>query len=307
MKKLNFFVLFFIISFSVYSQSKRDSIMYLWGAVPIYEYGTPLKSCETNFENLFKNWNPVNVTNAHEYELLDFKFIETITDTIRYNYYRNYFSSGDAFGNSGTTNSSEKGKFKTLSGKTVIERTKISECFVRPTFINREIFDQRGLSAEAKKILTEEFTRQARELLMREMNIDTMKLIHTAGEIFKTRKFKSPSVFGDLDVGSKRGTKYNLVSTDSISRILFDFLVKGEANYEGLSIQEIRAFTLEQILVYRISTQLAFNRSVHFGDKVYVVRFRYYGATYPVYVICNPDTKKVVMDFFFKNIYINIK
>ena len=131
MKKLTFSVLFFIISFSVYSQSKLDSIMYLWGAVPIYEYGTPLKSCETNFENLFKNWNPVNVTNAHEYELLDFKFIETIADTIRYNYYRNYFSSGDAIGNSGTTYDNEKDKFKTLNGKTVIETC-------RPVFIRHE-------------------------------------------------------------------------------------------------------------------------------------------------------------------------
>lgn len=44
-----------------------------------------------------------------------------------------------------------------------------------------------------------------------------------------------------------------------------------------------------------------------FGDKVYVVRFKYHGALYPVNMICNPDTKKVVMDSFFYNITIRTR
>lgn len=321
MKKLIVSILFFIISFSVYSQNKFDTIQLsiynqnkfdsihksiMGNPVPIYEYGAPLTSCETNFKNLFKNWNTVNVTNAHEYELLDFTFVETIADTTRYNYYRNYFSGGDAFGSSVSSSSSDRFKFKTIKGKRITEETKITERFVRPTFIYSEFFDQRGRSAEAKKILSEEFTSHARELLMREMNIDTMKLIYTAGEIFKTRKFKSHSDFGDSFEAQIGRMRYELASTDSISRKLFDILIK-DGNYEGLSIEEKRALTLEEILVMRISNQLGFNKLVHFGDKVYVVRFKYHLAMYPVYVICNPTTKKVIVDSFFKKITMKTK
>jgi len=291
MKKLIFSVLFIIVSISVYSQDKIDSFKsILDNYVPIYEIGTPLTSCETNFENLFKNWTAVNVTNAHEYELLDFKFVETIADTPRYNYYRNYFSGGEPVGSSISTMSSSKGK---LNGKGVLEETKISERFVKPTFIYSEFFDQRGSSEETKKILSEEFSRQARELLMREINIDTMKLIHMEGEIFKEK-----SSSGEI---RKKHIEYDLASTDSISKKVFNNIVNSEST-EGLSIEEKRALGLEEILVTRISYQSNFNKNVHFGDKVYVVRFKYHLTTYPVYVICNPDTKKVVVDHFFKNI-----
>jgi hypothetical protein len=306
MNKLILSVLFLIINISVFSQKKTDLIMtMLDNFVPIYEIGSPLTSCESNFENLFKNWTAVNVTNAHEYELLDFKFVETIADTKRYNYYRNYFSGGEPVGSSISTKSSTKGSYKTLNGKRVLEETKIYERFVKPTFIFSEFFDQRGSSEETKKILSEEFTRQARELLMREINIDTMKLIYKEGKIIKTKKAQSSS--GEL-VRKKR-IEFDLASTDSISRQVFDNLSntrrETKSNTEVLSIEEKRAFGLEEILVLRISSQSIFNKNVHFGDKVYVVRFRYYGATYPVYVICNPDTKKVVIDSFFKNITID--
>jgi hypothetical protein len=76
---------------SVHGQSYIDTVtnFIMGNPVPIYEYGAPLTSCETNFENLFKNWTPANVTNAHEFELLDFSFVENLSDTARYNYYRN--------------------------------------------------------------------------------------------------------------------------------------------------------------------------------------------------------------------------
>jgi len=58
-----FIIFFFLSSVSAYSQTKQDSITNLiWGnPVPIYEFGAPLTNCETNFENLFKNWNSGNV------------------------------------------------------------------------------------------------------------------------------------------------------------------------------------------------------------------------------------------------------
>lgn len=305
MNKLIFPVILLILSVSAYSQSKQDSLKTaLWGnPVSIYEYGAPLTSCETNFLNLFNNWNTEQVTNAREYQLLDFKFVETLSDKARYNYYRNYFSGAEAFGSSGSSFNSSSSKMKTLNGKAYNEETKISERFVWPTYIYRELFDQRGLSSETKMLCSDEYLQQARELLMHEMNIDTMNLIHYQGEISKIDTIKANSEFLK-DVIKTMRIVYNMASTDSISNRLFEFLTKGKMNFKNLSLQEKRALMLEEILVYRISNQSAFNQLVHFKDKVYAVNFRYHGALYTAYVICNPDTKKVVMDNFFKNITI---
>ncbi|MBN2662011.1 MAG: hypothetical protein JXR68_00055, partial [Bacteroidales bacterium] len=97
-KTLAFIILITTSTIMAYSQTNIDSISHslLGNRVSIYEYGDSLISCETNFENLFKNWMPRNVTNAREYKLLEYKFVETIADTVRYNYYRNYFSGGEA-------------------------------------------------------------------------------------------------------------------------------------------------------------------------------------------------------------------
>lgn len=52
-------------------KSYIDSVnnLILGNPILIFEHGSPLTSCETSFKNLFKNWTPANVTNAHEYEL----------------------------------------------------------------------------------------------------------------------------------------------------------------------------------------------------------------------------------------------
>lgn len=305
-------LLLFISSLGAYSQTKQDSItnFILGNPLPIYEFGAPLTSCETNFENLFKNWNPGNITNAREYELLDFSFIETIADTTRYNYYRNYFSGGEPVYSSVAFFDFKGSKLKNLNGKTYNEETEISERFVRPGYIHSELFDQRGLPAEAKKILSEEFKRQAQELLTREINIDSLHLKYSAGEMFRIDTLRSV-------VKSVENThmSYNVASTDSISKDYIDITLKNymgnssqkENNNTDLTIQKRRALALEELLIERITNQVSFNKLVHFGDKVYVVRFRYNGAMYPVYVICNPDTKKVVMDTFFKNITIRTR
>ncbi|MBK5261679.1 MAG: hypothetical protein JJE17_03775 [Peptostreptococcaceae bacterium] len=177
--KRKLILILFLVSSSMMAncQLKKDSISDSFNnKVSIYEYGDSLSSCETNFENLFKNWNPGNITNAREYELLDFSFVETIADTTRYNYYRNYFSGGEPVYCSMASFSSKSSKLKKRNGKTYNEETEISERFVRPGYIHSEIFDQRGLPEEVKKILSEEFKRQAQELLTREINIDTLHL-----------------------------------------------------------------------------------------------------------------------------------
>lgn len=314
MKRNLLFILLFISIIVAYSQTKhqQDSItnFILGNPVPIYEFGAPLTSCETNFENLFKNWNPGNITNAREYELLDFSFIETIADTTRYNYYRNYFSGGEPVYSSGAFFDFKGSKLKNLNGKTYNGETEISERFVRPGYIHSELFDQRGLPEDAKNLFTEEFKRQAQELLIREINIDTLHLKYSAGEIFRIDTIRSV-------VKSVENThiSYNVASTDSISKDYIDITLKNymgnsspKENYNtDLTIQKRRTLALEELLIERITNQVSLNKLVHFGDKVYVVRFRYNGAMYPVYVICNPATKKVVMDTFFKNITIHTR
>ena len=295
---------------STHSQAYIDTVnnFVMGNPVPIYEYGAPLTSCETNFKNLFKNWTPVHVTNAHEYELLDYSFVETLTDTARYNYYRNHFSGGNVFCSSMTTNSSQSTKVIKRNGKSFIEITETSECFVGLRYAYGELYDQRRLTEEAKKVYSEDFTKQARELLMREINIDTMKLVHTTGDIYTTKKEKSNSKsFGKMNTIEKGHLTYDLASTDSISKKPFNFLVKLEGNPKELSLEEKRAMALEEIMLTKISSQYEFNKLVHFGDKVYVVRFRYQGAIYNDYFICNPETKKVVKEYFFKNITIQTR
>ena len=49
--------------------------------VNIYEYGAPLYTCETNLKNLFQNWNNSQINNSHEYSLINYAFVEEISDT----------------------------------------------------------------------------------------------------------------------------------------------------------------------------------------------------------------------------------
>lgn len=74
----------------VLSQSKKSSTSYIQGS--IYEVGDSLTTCETNLDNLYRNWHNGNITNAKQYELDKYTLVETISDSARYRYYRNYFS-----------------------------------------------------------------------------------------------------------------------------------------------------------------------------------------------------------------------
>lgn len=45
----------------------------------VYEYGVPITCAEDNFKNLFNNLNSDNFVNAADFELLDYKYLFTIT------------------------------------------------------------------------------------------------------------------------------------------------------------------------------------------------------------------------------------
>jgi hypothetical protein len=57
-----------------------------WDQLNMYEYGVPLTSCESNFENLFHNW-PKWVTNYQQTELLSYEYVETLENSARIEYY----------------------------------------------------------------------------------------------------------------------------------------------------------------------------------------------------------------------------
>ena len=275
----------------IYGQSQSNKISNpLEEPVSIYEYGENITSCETNFRNLLSNWNTENITNANEYEFVNISFVESISDSIRYIYYRNYFSGGEPVYSS----------IKSNRG-TGFNGSKIYEYYVVPGYIHQEIYDRRLLPDKTKEILSKEFMQQAQKLLELEINIDTLSLIYYSGKISKIDTIKSGSDFFD-DFVQKSYLEYNLASTDSISNDYIDFSITRKKNPENINVQKRKALILEDLLIERISKQVSFNKQVHINDKVYLIKFTYLGKTYTDYVICSSCSKKIVIDCFFKNI-----
>jgi hypothetical protein len=297
MKINTLYILLFISTIGMSGQTKTDTKLdNFWdGYVTIYEYGAPLTSCETNFKNLLENWHTANITNANEYKFVDISFVESISDSIKYRYYRNYFSGGEPVFSSIQTNRGEGPN-----------RKEIYRLYVAPGYIHQELYDRRLLPEQSKKIFSKEFMQQAQGILELEINIDTLSLVLFSGEIFKIDTIETGSDFWGNYVQKSHGV-FNLASTDSISKEYIDISIKREKDSEDLNMQERRALVLEGLLIERISNQVLFNNQVHIGDKVFSIQFIYRGTTYTDYVICNPDNKKVVIDSFFKNITIDTK
>lgn len=265
--------------------------MYGQKKMSIYELGDSIVNYETNFENLIDNWTTVNVTNAYEFKAFRYAFVETLTDSARYNYYRNFFSgvevlSASTSGNSGVENGHEYRRF-----------------YIRPGYAHGDFYDTRGLTEKQKTILSDDFIQKGKELLTRYLNVDKMNLKHYSYENHKADTIWRAS---DHSISSIRfsSNSSNIASPDSISANYIDISILGKKTTEQLDTTELRRLILEEILIQRTMTQLYFNREVHLGDKVYAVRFEYLGKLYTNYVICSSKTKKVVFDFLFKSIQV---
>lgn len=264
--------------------------------ISIYELGDSLIDCKTNFKNLFNNWTSENVTNANSYKLLKYSFVETITDSTRFKYYRNYFSGVEPI------YSSTKG----ISGESS-NGQKINEFFIKPGFIHKEIFDQRGIPEKHRELFSEEFTLKAKNILTQEINIDTMDLNHYSYEMDEINK--SLTFSSGFKAYSLRKGYVNLkgASLDSISKNYIDIFIKREKSIEDLNIKEKRFLMLEQFIIEKINNQLLFNKQVQIGDKVYSVDFEYNEQPFTNYVICSAENKKVIMDYFFSAIRLESK
>ena len=253
-------------------------------SVSIFEYGDSIRDYEDNFKNLVKNWNKKNITNIDEYQLLDIQFVETISDVERYNYYRNYFSSDQPVG------SSMSGR---MSGDAKGDRA--YELVIRPAYAYTEFYDARGLSEPIRKIMSEDLQARARALLSREINIDTVQLYNYN---------LSEAVSDTTEYGHSTSVKgINVSSLAPLSRNYIDLRINASKEIEDMPIEEARDFVLENLLIERITQQVAFNEAVAFGDRVFAIEFEHNHQAYTTYVICSHETKKVVWSTFFRNIY----
>ena len=134
--------------------------------VSIYEIGEPVTNCDINMKNLLKNWTPEKIVNANEYEFLEWSFVETISDSSRYVYYRNYFSSDEP------VNCSVSG----ITGYSYPPGIEYDSLWVYPGFPHSEYYDPRGLPDKAREVLSEDFRLKAMDILSKKINIDTMQL-----------------------------------------------------------------------------------------------------------------------------------
>ncbi len=259
--------------------------------ISIYELGDSIINCETNFKNLFNNWTPENITNSDSYQLHKYSFVETITDSIRFNYYRNYFSGIEPIYSSVRCEKKENA-----------DGQRFCKFYIKPGFIHKEIFDQRGLPEKIREIFSEEFKSKARNILTRDINIDTTNLNYYFYE--KNTIDTIITLHPHFNVHSVRKgfINHKVASPDSISKNYIDIFIKGEKNIESLKTDEKRPLILEQLLIERINKQLLFNKQVQIGDKVYLVDFEYNRKGFKNYVICSAENKNVVFDYFFKSV-----
>jgi len=283
-KKTTISILILLLAICTYAQKN----------VSIYELGDSIVKYETNFDNLISNWKIENVTNADDYRLFRYALVETITDSIKYNHYRNFFSGDEIL----TCSTSAEGGEK--NGQ------KYHKFYIRPGgYAHSEFYDIRGMSEKQKTIYSDDFRQKAKDILTKDLNIDKVNLKH-----YSYLYHKVDTVWHGIDRSSpissirQSTTSTNIASPDSISSNYIDAFVLGKKKVDEFNTNEIRRLLLEQLLIERTGFQLNFNSQVQLGDKVYAIRFLYIGKLYTNYVICSSKTKKVVVDYFFKNINI---
>lgn len=263
--------------------------------VSIYEIGEPIADCDSNMKNLLANWTTDRIVNADEFEFLDWSFVETIADSARYNFYRNYYSSLEPVCKSMRRRSgvgSSGNEFDSL--------------WVYPGYPYPQFYDTRGLPGKFKEILSEDFRTKAKNILSCEMNIDTMQfLYHTHLEIDSMEIFDAAgNVYNTKRV---RTFSHNVASKDSLSQNYIDVFINRTKTYDELPIEEARELNLEELLVQRITQQISFNQHIKIGDKVFLIKFKHDEKIYANYIICSAETHKIVMDYFFCDINFEIK
>jgi hypothetical protein len=271
-----------------YCQLKNDSISNSSEKlVSIYEYGDSLTSCETDFKNLFRNWKNGHITNANQYRFDNFSFVETISDSARYRYYRNYFSGLEVVSNYYSTSSS--GSYEGNQWKTK------QKYFITPFKYKWNLLDKLPIETMIKiiKLFDAEL----------KFNVDTVKIISAFQDSIQTIE----KVQNDNSSVSTTSVRTSWEYSDSKTKKSIDSILVNHLSFKDLSIQSQEKMLTSQYLLMRVGMQKLFNEAVQIGDKAYVIPTEFGGNQFKIFVICNPVTKKVVMDYFFKGIQLPAK
>ena len=134
------------------ADSKRQMTM------SIYEVGDSVVDYETNFRNLFHNWTGKNLTNASDYKLLNFAFLETIADSTILDFYSRLMTSRRMIGlGSKHSDITTKGISEI---KYAVEPTQFSEdsLYTVKNLRIRKFYDDRKFFQEIKRILSDDFS-----------------------------------------------------------------------------------------------------------------------------------------------------
>jgi hypothetical protein len=285
----------------------------------IYEIGESLTNCDINMKNLLKNWVPKKIVNANEYEFLEWSFVETISDSSRYVYYRNYFSTDEPVYQSQSR--------KVGSSFFENKHEEYDSLWVYPGFLYPHFHDTRGLPDKARAIFSDDFKLRARKIASMELNIDTLKLnfyyfhqtdtIKDFGTNISTTTLVGTGASGfgggDSSTGKSWSTIiYDIATIDSLSQNYIDLYFTRQKSPDDLSIEEKRELTLEELLIERLLGQIRFSERVKIGDKVFVIKFKHKNKNelnykfYNNYIICCSETHKVLWDTFFQNITLKV-
>ncbi|MDN3668271.1 hypothetical protein QWY93_02875 [Echinicola jeungdonensis] len=269
--------------------------------VPIYEFGKPVEDFETNFENLFHNWTTENVTNADDFQLLKYELVETINDEKAYQVYRNYFSGRKAVFSS--TSGSSGGHIDSTG-----QLVEYSELYIEPGYRGHEIIDYSRLPDKLQKALNKEFIQELEEVKSKPLSIDSLDLNYYSYSFSKTDTVVDNDKFNDFNTVGIIHSHYGqeVYTTGKLSQNFMDVKIKKRKRITDLDVEEIRDLILEEEKTRRIGYQVRFNEKVSMGDKVYVVIFRYKNNLFSNYVICDSESKKVVMDYLFKSIEVTV-
>ena len=155
MKKLQlpFLFMFCLVINALGADSKRQMTM------SIYEVGDSIVDYDTNFRNLFHNWTGKNLTNASDYKLLNFTFLETIADSSTLEFYSRLMTSTRMIGLA-AKHSDKTSKTGISEIKYVVEPTQFSEdsLYTVKNLRIRKFYDDRKFFQEIKMITSDDFS-----------------------------------------------------------------------------------------------------------------------------------------------------
>jgi hypothetical protein len=155
MKKLQVtFVIFFVLVINTLGADLKNQ-----KSVTIYEIGDSIVDYDTNFKNLFRNWTTDKLNNASDYKLLNFAYLETITDSTILDFYGRLMTSFKML----SLSSKHSEKLSPIGEKIVkyaVEPTQLSfdSLFTVKDQRLRKLYEDRLFVKEIKRIYSDDFS-----------------------------------------------------------------------------------------------------------------------------------------------------